>query len=43
MFFQLRESENASPILPNGQTALNSLEVTAEARIGTTIRLNVGE
>jgi hypothetical protein len=43
MFFQLRESENATPILPNSQTALNSPEVTAETRVGTTIRLNVGE
>jgi hypothetical protein len=43
MFFQLRESENATPILTNSQTALNSPEVTPEARVGTTIWLNVGE
>ena len=43
MFFQLREAENATPILTNSQTALNSPGVTAEARVGTTIRLNVGE
>jgi hypothetical protein len=43
MFFQLREAENATSILANGQTALNSPGVTAEARVGTTIRLNVGE
>jgi len=43
MFFQFRQSENAAPILTNSQTALNSPEVTAEARVSTTIRLNVGE
>jgi hypothetical protein len=43
MFFQLRESENATPILTNSQTALNSPGVPAEARVAITIRLNVGE
>jgi len=43
MFFQLHEAENATPILTNRQTALNSPEVTPEARVGTAIRLNVGE
>ena len=43
MFFQLREAENATPILTNSQTALNSPGVTAKARVAITIRLNVGE
>jgi hypothetical protein len=43
MFFQLREAENATPVLTNGQAALDSPRVTAEARIGITIRLNVKE
>jgi hypothetical protein len=43
MFFQFREAENATPILTNRQTALNSPRVTAEALVGTTIWLNVGE
>ena len=43
MFFQLREAENATPILTNSQTALNSPGVTAEARVIITIQLDVGE
>jgi hypothetical protein len=43
MFFQFREAENATPILTNSQTALNSPGVTPEARVGTVIRLNVGK
>jgi hypothetical protein len=43
MFFQFREAENTTSILTNGQTALDSLGVAAEARVGTTVRLNVGE
>src|ERR1700680_1882573 len=43
MFFQFRESENTTPMLTNSQTALNSRGVTVEARVGSTIRLNVGE
>jgi hypothetical protein len=43
MFFQFRKAENATPILSNSQTALYSPEVPAEARVGATIRLNVGE
>jgi hypothetical protein len=42
-FFQLRESENATPIITNSQPALNSPGVPSEARVGTTFRLNVGE
>jgi hypothetical protein len=43
MFFQLREAENATPILTDSQTALNSPRVTAEARVSNTIQLDVGE
>jgi hypothetical protein len=43
MFFQLREAENATPVLTNSQTALNSPGVTTEARVGITIRLHVRE
>jgi hypothetical protein len=43
MFFQLREAENATPILTDSQTALNSPGVTPEAGVGTAIRLNLGE
>jgi hypothetical protein len=43
MFFQLREAENATPILTNSQTAFNSPGVMTEAWVGITIRLNVGE
>jgi hypothetical protein len=43
MFFQLHEAENTTPIVTNRQTALNSPGVTPEARVGTAIRLNVGE
>ena len=43
MFFELREAENATPILTNSKTALNSPGVTAKARVAIAIRLNVGE
>jgi hypothetical protein len=43
MFFQLREAENAAPVLTNSQTALNSPGVTTQAWVGITIRLNLGE
>ena len=35
LFFQFREAENTTPILTNSQTALNSLGVSTEARVGT--------
>ena len=43
IFFQFRESENATSILTNVQTALNSPVVTSEPWVGITSRLNVGE
>ena len=42
MFFQFCEAENTTSILTNGQTALDSPGVAAEARVDT-IRLNVEE